>query len=626
MTRRRGSRLRNGQRRASFLVGVVGLSSLVLTGCGGTEEPTVEPDASPSSVSRGTVLDEGFWRDEALPDPVAETILTLPAPEGDDELATAKLQILSLDSDGEFVRLVMAWLAPDEGIPLGSIVLSSHKHRYEATPFIRLVDRDAGELIEPLRAESNFFSVDEPPQITSVTDEEETTADLAGQDSESDEPQPSQNGIDSEVPDRGTCICSMLSGAADDPPSRTELIYVDFPAPESESVDIVPGEWAEPIPDVEVSSGETFARPNQDSSWFFTHASGEDPPEQYGAGARYEVRYPIAARTETLSGVTTTIEEETQEVSLPSDVLFEFGSADLMDEAADIIESAAEKLNEEAAGFTVTVEGHTDNVGSAELNEELSEERSQAVADVIEEHLDDTIELEIVGYGFTRPQVPNLDADGEPIPENQERNRRVSFRYPIVVQEAGIEVDLGQAGVPELPDALSIDPAEGAQASFIVEPPEDDTSETPIRFDVLDAERTGELVTMRFALAAPPGHRESGRVFTGNPEIGGKQHFGHNPQGDGTSPGLSNMSLIDIGAERRYFPLGSGDMGCLCTEVAGTVETLPMAQSPLYAQFHLSEELEGPVVLHLPDAGQLPLPQDVSDHITMTDDASAEDQ
>ncbi|MCT1607582.1 OmpA family protein [Nesterenkonia massiliensis] len=584
-------------RAAVWMIGV-----LALVSCGAPGE-SVDHSPSESASPSSAASADGFWRDEALPEAIAETVLQLPAPEDSSQLATAKLEVLSLDSDGEYARLVAAWLPSQRDTALGSTALSSHKHRYEATPFIRLADRETGELIEPLRGESNVFDYHAPPQIE-PEDEPDAPSDAAG-----------ASGQETVVPGRGTCICSMLSGAAEGQPDRTELIFVDFPLPEADVVDIVLGEWAEPVPEVPITQNEPFIRPDPASSWFFTHTSGEDPPERYGAGARYAVRYPLAARTETLSGVTTTIEEQTQEVSLPADVLFEFGSAELNPEATSIIESAAEKLNEEAAGSSVTVEGHTDNVGSAELNQELSQDRAEAVLEVIEDMVDDSITLETIGYGFTRPQVPNLDADGEPIPENQARNRRVSFRYPVVVQEAAVEIDLGQAGVQDLPEAEPAPAGPDALASFIIEAPPGDTSGTDIRFDVRGAQREGNLVTMRFGLASAKGIQHRGTVFTGNPERGGAQHFGDNPQGDGNSPGLANMSLIDATTDRRYFPLGSGDMGCLCTEVAGTVETLPVQPSPMYAQFHLPQELQGPVIVHLPDAGQFQLPQDVLDQL-----------
>lgn len=607
------------------------VSTLFIAACAADSEPEVDQTEDPTGTDQQLELDDGYWRDPSLPEPVAETTLELPSREDSGELETGKLEVLSLDTDGDFARLVMAWLPPEEGHSMSSIVLSSHQHRYEATPFVRIVDRSAEELIEPLRGESNNFSFDQPPNLEDDEEEEEATSpagDTEGADApEQDDPSPDAFAEDDDgIPGRGTCICSMLSDSEDQDPERTELIFIDFPAPEADSVDIFPGEWAEPLRDVPVTSGEPFERPPESSSGFFTHASGQDPPDVYGADARHAVRHPLTARSETLSGVVTTIEEETKEVSLPSDVLFEFGSADLTDEASDVIESAADMLTEEAEGSPVTVEGHTDNVGSEELNQELSEDRAEAVAEVIADDIDDSFELETVGYGFSRPQEPNMNADGEPLPENQAQNRRVSFRYPVVVQEEGMEVDLGEAGVDDLPEAEKVATAEGALASYVLDAPEGDQSEVDIRLDILGAERADSLVTLRLNLAAQDGHEHEGAVFQGHPRRDGAQHFGHNPQGDGNSPGLSNVSIIDLETEQRYFPLSSGDRGCLCTEVAGTVEALPEQGSPMYAQFELPDELDGPVVLHIPDAGQISLPSEVVDQLVGQSSSGAEEE
>lgn len=571
--------------------------ALLLAGCGSGQQESEDGQSPRPSV---VAVDEGFYRAPDLPEPIAQTDLQLPASNVDHEIASARLQILSLDTDGELARLVMAWLPPEQGEPLGSIVLSSHQYRYESTPFVRLVGRETGELIEPLRAESNNFSYDRRPDI------------------QQDDPAPYQAANQGEQDElsRGVCICSLLGDAEEVPPERTELIYLDFPAPEADLVDVVPGEWAEPIRDVPVSSGEPFTRPDSASSWFFTHVSGqEDPPEHYGADARYAATYPVASTSESLSGIVTTIEGETQEVSLPADVLFDFGSAELSSTAQEVIDDVATVLNEEASGETVTVEGHTDNVGDEEFNLDLSEQRALAAREAIEDLLDDSIDLETVGYGLTRPLVPNSDVAGEDLPENRARNRRVSFRYPVVVREPGTEINLGDAGVQDLPEATQVAAAEGAVVSYVIDPPQGDTSEVQVRFDVLDAERDGERVLMRFALASADGGANHGTAFTGHPRRDGSQHFGHNPQGDGNSPGLANMSLIDVGAEQRYFPLSSGDRGCLCTEVAGTVEALPVEPSPMYVEFHLPEELSGPVIVHLPDAGQFTLPDEFVDDL-----------
>lgn len=89
-----------------------------------------------------------------------------------------------------------------------------------------------------------------------------------------------------------------------------------------------------------------------------------------------------------------------------------------------------------------------------------------------------------------------------------------------------------------------------------------------------------------------------------------------NSQGDGDSPGLQNISLVGVESQVQYFPLRSGAHGCLCTEVAGTVSDLPAEPSPMFAQFQLPEDIEGPVILRIPDAGQIELPETVLNQLT----------
>jgi OOP family OmpA-OmpF porin len=68
----------------------------------------------------------------------------------------------------------------------------------------------------------------------------------------------------------------------------------------------------------------------------------------------------------------------------------------------------------------VTIEGHTDSVGSEEYNQALSERRARAVADMlVNTHGIAASRLNAVGYGESRPVASN-DTD-----EGRAQNRRV---------------------------------------------------------------------------------------------------------------------------------------------------------------------------------------------------------
>ena len=67
------------------------------------------------------------------------------------------------------------------------------------------------------------------------------------------------------------------------------------------------------------------------------------------------------------------------------------------------------------------VEGHTDNRGGKRKNLLLSQDRAQAVADVLVELGMDRSRLDVEGHGDSRPIAPNVTARG------RELNRRVDF-------------------------------------------------------------------------------------------------------------------------------------------------------------------------------------------------------
>jgi outer membrane protein OmpA-like peptidoglycan-associated protein len=68
------------------------------------------------------------------------------------------------------------------------------------------------------------------------------------------------------------------------------------------------------------------------------------------------------------------------------------------------------------------VQGHTDNVGTAEHNMVLSRGRAQAVLDYLVSHGVDRSHLMAVGFGETRPVVSNATVEG------RAQNRRVQLR------------------------------------------------------------------------------------------------------------------------------------------------------------------------------------------------------
>ena len=103
-----------------------------------------------------------------------------------------------------------------------------------------------------------------------------------------------------------------------------------------------------------------------------------------------------------------------------NNIFFEFGKAELKSESYP-------ELNRIATFFKFNtkiiseISGHTDNVGSDEVNNKLSQERADVVRNYLLTQGVPAERLTAKGYGKTRPKVAN------DTPENQAINRRVEF-------------------------------------------------------------------------------------------------------------------------------------------------------------------------------------------------------
>lgn len=98
-------------------------------------------------------------------------------------------------------------------------------------------------------------------------------------------------------------------------------------------------------------------------------------------------------------------------------------------ELPDSASSAIAELTDEVPeGAVVDVHGHTDSNPVPEPhdfdNQELSERRAEAVADVLEEERPD-LELNVEGFGEDEPAVSEDEDD----PSTFAANRRVEIRY-----------------------------------------------------------------------------------------------------------------------------------------------------------------------------------------------------
>ncbi|WP_237717831.1 OmpA family protein [Pontibacter sp. BAB1700] len=107
-------------------------------------------------------------------------------------------------------------------------------------------------------------------------------------------------------------------------------------------------------------------------------------------------------------------------INFDSGILFAVNSAELSANAKKDIDGLVNTL-QKYEGTNIIIEGHTDNTGSRELNQGLSERRAQAVANYARTRGVDASRMQAKGYAFDQPIADNTTAEG------RAQNRRVEI-------------------------------------------------------------------------------------------------------------------------------------------------------------------------------------------------------
>ncbi len=128
-------------------------------------------------------------------------------------------------------------------------------------------------------------------------------------------------------------------------------------------------------------------------------------------------------------------------MEMNSSTFFESGSAQLSEPGEAVLKDLLEKIRSDIyKDYQITVEGHTDDTPIKTVqfpsNWELSTARAAAV---VHYFLDQGIvpqRLRAAGYADSFPKLPNHDASGKAIPENQAQNRRVIIKLEKIEKSA----------------------------------------------------------------------------------------------------------------------------------------------------------------------------------------------
>ncbi len=109
------------------------------------------------------------------------------------------------------------------------------------------------------------------------------------------------------------------------------------------------------------------------------------------------------------------------QIEVLKEVQFEFDRADLRPEAFPILNEVVRLLKVNPDVELVSIEGHTDDVGTDEHNNELSEARAKSVLNYLVQRGIASKRLTSKGFGESKPIAPNTTDEG------RAKNRRVEF-------------------------------------------------------------------------------------------------------------------------------------------------------------------------------------------------------
>jgi peptidoglycan-associated lipoprotein len=102
---------------------------------------------------------------------------------------------------------------------------------------------------------------------------------------------------------------------------------------------------------------------------------------------------------------------------------FKFGKTDLPDDTKAKLDELVQQLKQDPKNVYLEIEGHTDNVGTKQVNEKIGMERAEAVKKYLYEQYQVPLhKMNVISYGEDKPIAPNKTKAG------RAQNRRVVIK------------------------------------------------------------------------------------------------------------------------------------------------------------------------------------------------------
>jgi outer membrane protein OmpA-like peptidoglycan-associated protein len=350
-----------------------------------------------------------------------------------------------------------------------------------------------------------------------------------------------------------SCLCSPSLLTA----RRGALYYADFHVPEDVTDVLVLGDSTPPFGRVLIATA-----PPDLAGAGYSWPGGEPPPP---GSVSFDAGATVAALVD--PGWPRPAEPAAE--TLPADLLFGLGSAELSDDARSRIGDLAEHLRGLPGGAAVAVVGHTDSRGGVAANLRLAERRAEAVAAELRDRLgrgDLTVTAE--GRGEDEPLAPDTDEAGEPLPDNQARNRRVDVQVPAPF--AGHRDEARPAPPADAPPST---PAAGEVAATEVVPDPQAGDRIHVGIERVTAEPALGLLRVDLRLGLAGTDRRVRRSLLGDEALAGAGA----PYGNGTR----DLRLVDLDRHVSVSPVADALDHCLCPDDIG--QTLLLGSSERFS-------------------------------------------
>jgi outer membrane protein OmpA-like peptidoglycan-associated protein len=118
---------------------------------------------------------------------------------------------------------------------------------------------------------------------------------------------------------------------------------------------------------------------------------------------------------------TANVRIEGKEIRISKQIHFDTDSAKILGDSNSLLEEIADVIEHHQGIRKIEIQGHTDNTGTRDHNQTLSDQRANSVRTWLINAGVEPSRLTAKGYGQERPLAPNVTA------ANKARNRRVQF-------------------------------------------------------------------------------------------------------------------------------------------------------------------------------------------------------